>query len=93
MGAASREPITVNRGVVVWIQVWRGWAWLPSRARRHWPSWRNCMTSIRPRDQVTVWKAQLLDGAAGLFSPSSTTKETAPAVDLKTLHAKIGELP
>jgi transposase len=42
---------------------------------------------------VTVWKAQLLDGAAGLFGPCSTTKETAPAVDLKRLHAKIGELP
>src|SRR4051794_330140 len=42
--------------------------------------------------QVTAWKAQLLDGAAGLFGSGSTAKETAPAVDLRTLHAKIGEL-
>jgi transposase len=42
--------------------------------------------------QITAWKAQLLDGAAELFGSGSTAKETAPAVDLKTLHAKIGEL-
>jgi transposase len=40
-------------------------------------------------NQITSWKAQLLDGAAGVFSTGSAT---APAVDLKTLHAKIGEL-
>jgi transposase-like protein len=42
--------------------------------------------------QVTAWKVQLLDGAAALFGSGSTAKETAPTVDLKTLHAKIGEL-
>ena len=42
--------------------------------------------------QVTSWKAQLLEGASGLFGSASTAKESAPAVDLKTLHAKIGEL-
>jgi transposase len=42
--------------------------------------------------QVTAWKAQLLDGAAGLFGSGSATRETARPVDLKTLHAKIGEL-
>ncbi|MGC1613545.1 MAG: IS3 family transposase [Candidatus Acidiferrum sp.] len=42
--------------------------------------------------QVTAWKAQLLEGALELFGTGSTGKETAPAVDLKTLHAKIGEL-
>ena len=42
--------------------------------------------------QVTSWKAQLLGGAAGLFGSGSAAKEAAPAVDLKTLHAKIGEL-
>jgi len=42
--------------------------------------------------QVTAWKAQLLDGASGLFGCGSTARESAPAVDLKTLHAKIGEL-
>jgi transposase-like protein len=42
--------------------------------------------------QITAWKAQLLDGAAGLFGSGSTAKEAAPAIDLKTLHAKIGAL-
>ena len=42
--------------------------------------------------QITAWKARLLDGAAGLFGSGSTAKETAPSVDLKTMHAKIGEL-
>ena len=41
-------------------------------------------------NQITAWKAQVLDGAAGLFGGG--TAETAPAVDLKVLHAKIGEL-
>ena len=40
--------------------------------------------------QITAWKAQVLDGAAGLFGGGAT--EAAPAVDLKVLHAKIGEL-
>jgi transposase len=44
-------------------------------------------------NQITSWKAQLLEGAAGLFGGASlATKETAPAVDVKALHAKIGEL-
>jgi transposase-like protein len=42
-------------------------------------------------NQITNWKAQLLDGAAGVFSSGAATPEAA-AVDLKTLHAKIGEL-
>jgi transposase len=41
-------------------------------------------------NQITAWKAQVLDGAAGLFGGGAT--EAAPAVDLKVLHAKIGEL-
>jgi transposase len=40
--------------------------------------------------QITAWKAQLLDGAEGLFG--GRVPEAAPAVDLKVLHAKIGEL-
>jgi transposase-like protein len=42
--------------------------------------------------QVTAWKAQLLEGAAELFGSGTPAKEAAPPVDLKTLHAKIGEL-
>src|SRR5271155_3689975 len=42
-------------------------------------------------NQITAWKAQLLDGAAGVFGPSIASSEAVP-VDLKALHAKIGEL-
>jgi transposase len=40
-------------------------------------------------NQITQWKAQLLDGAADVFGAE---KATTPPVDVKTLHAKIGEL-
>ena len=42
-------------------------------------------------NQITAWKAQLHDGAAGVFGPGGPHGEAAP-VDLKALHAKIGEL-
>jgi len=42
--------------------------------------------------QIAAWKAQLVEGAAGLFGVGSTGKSSEPEVDLKTLHAKIGEL-
>ena len=42
-------------------------------------------------NQITAWKAQLVGGAAEVFG-SSTTGTTAPVVDVKVLHAKIGEL-
>jgi transposase len=41
-------------------------------------------------NQITQWKAQLLEGAAGVFDGRPGRCE--PAVDLKALHAKIGEL-
>ena len=51
-------------------------------------------------NQITAWKAQLVDGAAEVFgsepkagpSTSSGQALTAPTIDVKTLHAKIGEL-
>lgn len=43
-------------------------------------------------NRITAWKAQLTDGAAGVFGPGGSGSEAAPAVDLKMLHAKIGEL-
>jgi transposase len=43
-------------------------------------------------NQITSWKAQLMDGAAGVFGSSAARLPATPAVDLKTLHAKIGEL-
>ena len=42
-------------------------------------------------NQITQWKGQLLDGAAGVFG-NGKSKTAAPSVDLKSLHAKIGEL-
>jgi transposase len=42
--------------------------------------------------QITAWKAQLVEGAASLFGAGFSGKQMEPAVDLKTLHAKIGEL-
>jgi transposase len=40
-------------------------------------------------NQINDWKNQLLKGAAGVFGAESATP---PAVDLKDLHAKIGQL-
>jgi hypothetical protein len=40
---------------------------------------------------LTTWKAQLENGAAGIFSPNGTAT-AQPAIDVKSLHAKIGEL-
>ena len=42
-------------------------------------------------NQIRQWKDQLLEGAAGVFG--ETKAEAAqPLIDVKTLHAKIGEL-
>jgi transposase len=43
-------------------------------------------------NQITSWKAQLLEGAAEVFGSGASGVAAAPAVDLKVLHAKIGEL-
>ena len=43
-------------------------------------------------NQITAWKAQLADGAAGVFGAGPVGSAVAPVVDLKVLHAKIGEL-
>ena len=42
-------------------------------------------------NQITQWRSQLLEGASGIFGAPAAS-EAAPAVDVKTLHAKIGEL-
>ena len=43
-------------------------------------------------NQITTWKAQLEGGAADVFGPGGGSGAAAPAVDVKSLHAKIGEL-
>src|SRR5438477_627372 len=40
-------------------------------------------------NQVTQWKSLLQEGAADVFGPGGTAP---PAIDVKSLHAKIGEL-
>jgi transposase len=41
-------------------------------------------------NQITAWKAQLYEGATAVFGGERGNPE--PTVDLKSLHAKIGEL-
>jgi hypothetical protein len=43
-------------------------------------------------NQITAWKGQLLEGAAAVFGADGRDVQAAPAVDVKALHAKIGEL-
>lgn len=40
--------------------------------------------------QITQWRAQLLESAADIFGAEARPAE--PEIDVKTLHAKIGEL-
>ena len=42
--------------------------------------------------EITACRSQLQEGAAGVFGPGGAATEAPPAVDLKSLHAKIGEL-
>jgi putative transposase len=43
-------------------------------------------------NQITQWKRQLLDGAAGVFGSEARGEHAGPAVDLTVLHAKTREL-
>lgn len=43
-------------------------------------------------NQITTWRSQLLEGAAGVFGSDKASETGEPPVDVKTLHAKIGEL-
>ena len=40
-------------------------------------------------NQIAQWRRQLLEGASGVFGGAAAA-ETAPAVDVKSLHARIG---
>ena len=40
-------------------------------------------------NQITDWRKQLLEGAANVFGAA---EKSEPTVDIKALHAKIGEL-
>ena len=59
------------------------------RARR-WPSWRSNSTSTPTRSRSgrrSCWK-----GLPGFSGPKPGRMRNAPPVDVKSLHAKIGEL-
>ena len=43
-------------------------------------------------NQITAWKEQLLEGAADVFERGSQTRSRSCEIDVKALHAKIGEL-
>ena len=42
-------------------------------------------------NQIKQWRDQLLEGATGVFGEAAKA-EPEPTIDVKTLHAKIGEL-
>lgn len=43
-------------------------------------------------NQIKQWKGQLLEGEAGVFGDEAKPEPAGPTVDVKTLHAKIGEM-
>lgn len=43
-------------------------------------------------NQITQWRSQLLEGAADVFGSEGCAEPPVPTVDIKTLHAKIGQL-
>ncbi len=43
-------------------------------------------------NQISSWKQQLLAGAADVFERGANSRSSASEVDVKSLHAKIGEL-
>ena len=42
--------------------------------------------------QITTWKEQLQARAVDVFDAGTSAKSAAPEIDIKSLHAKIGEL-
>ena len=43
-------------------------------------------------NQIKQWKDQLLEGVTGIFGAQTLAEDQVPAIDVKTLHAKIGQL-
>ncbi len=43
-------------------------------------------------NQIKQWRDQLLEGALSVFERGAKPSKPEPGVDVKTLHAKIGEL-
>ncbi len=43
-------------------------------------------------NQIKQWRDQLLEGAVNVFGREGKAVKSEPTIDVKTLHAKIGEL-
>ena len=43
-------------------------------------------------NQIKQWRDQLLEGVTGVFGPEAKAEPATPTIDVKTLHARIGEL-
>lgn len=43
-------------------------------------------------NQISTWREQLLKGATDVFGGPEKSEVAPPAIDVKSLHAKIGEL-
>jgi transposase len=43
-------------------------------------------------NQITAWKGQLVDAAAGVFGSGVGSADAVPGIDVTVFHAKIGEL-
>jgi transposase len=80
MGRRTRRNHTATFKAKVALAAWKGEMTLSDLAQRF---------DVHP-NQITQWKAQLLEGSAGVFDGGARRRE--PVVDLKALHAKIGEL-
>ncbi len=70
----ENQPIAI-------AESWIGGAWLDAYAELA------AQFEVHPT-QITTWKRQLTESAAGIFDKS----RAKPEVDLKALHAKIGQL-
>ena len=43
-------------------------------------------------NQISTWREQLLQGASDVFDNGEKSEAAAPVIDVKSLHAKIGQL-
>ena len=64
------------------------WPWPPSRAT---PRSELASRSDVHAHQIGQWKQQLVAQAAEVFTSEGVRQSAAPPVDLKALHAKIGQ--